>query len=93
MITRDDISAHWYRGLYQLEPLVLDSENYATNGKAPLSFNVIDTSNLMDNAGAINVLVATSPLLENSISATLYTESLVKREESHKALINKLFLR
>ena len=91
MITRDDISAHWYRGPYQLEPLVLDSEDYATNGKAPLSFNVIDTSNLMDHAGAINVLVATSPLLENSISATLYTESLVKREESHKALINKLF--
>jgi hypothetical protein len=54
-------------------------EDYTTNGKAPLS------------SGAINVLVATSPLLENSISATLYTESLVKREESHKALINKLF--
>jgi len=90
MITRDDISAHWYRGPYQLEPLVLDSEDYASSGKAPLSFNVIDTSNLVDHVGAINVLVAASPLLENSISATLYTESIAKREESHKALIDKL---
>jgi hypothetical protein len=63
MITRDDISAHWYRGPYQLELLVLDSEDYASSGKAPLSFNVIDTSNLVDHVGAINVLVATSSLL------------------------------
>jgi hypothetical protein len=41
IITRDDISVHWYRGPYQLEPLVLDSEDYASSGKAPLSFNVI----------------------------------------------------
>jgi hypothetical protein len=39
----------------------------------PTSFNVIDTSNLMDNVGLVNVLVATVPLLEESPSSTIYT--------------------
>ena len=90
-IAHEDITAHWYRNSYQLERLVLDRDEYSTKGKAPILFDVIDTSNLVDHLGAINVLVATSALLKNSISATLYTETLVKKENSHKALIDKLF--
>ena len=47
-------------------------------GDAPLSFNVIDTSNLLDHVGSVNLLVAAIPLLEHNLSATLYTEALVK---------------
>lgn len=90
-INKDVASAHWYRNSYHLEPLVLDGEDYATLGSAPLSFNVIDTSNLVDHLGALNVVVATSPLLMNNLSSSLYTESLVKKEESQKELMDKFF--
>ena len=85
-----DDSAHWYRTPYHLEPLILDGSDYNIRGKAPLVFNIIDTSNLTDHLGAINLLVATSPLLANSLSATLYTESLVKVAEDHKDWIETL---
>ncbi|KAF8551988.1 hypothetical protein OG21DRAFT_1498767 [Imleria badia] len=45
---------------------------------APLSFNVIDTSNILDHAGLVNVLVVTAPLLRKTPSATLYTEALLR---------------
>ncbi|KIX00573.1 uncharacterized protein Z518_09638 [Rhinocladiella mackenziei CBS 650.93] len=40
--------------------------------------------------GALNLLVATAPFLDGSSSASLYTESLVKREETHTAYIDNL---
>ena len=88
--TGDRSQSNWYRDQYHLEALVLDSEDYASNGNAPLIFNVIDTSNLLDHVGAINLLVAASPLLENSICATLYTEALVKKQEDLKALVDDI---
>ncbi|KAA6408388.1 MAG: hypothetical protein FRX48_08130 [Lasallia pustulata] len=91
MHTPDDRSqSNWYRDQYHLDPLILDGEDYASKGNAPLLFNVIDTSNLLDHVGAINILVAASPLLENSISATLYTEALVKKKEDLKALVDSI---
>ena len=86
----DRSQSNWYRDQYHLEPLILDGEDYTSKGKAPLLFNVIDTSNLLDHVGAINILVAASPLLENSISATLYTEALVKKQEDLKALVDSI---
>ncbi len=86
--TGDRSQSNWYRDQYHLEALILDGEDYASSGNAPLLFNVIDTSNLLDHVGPINILVAASPLLENSISATLYTEALVKKQEDLKALVD-----
>ncbi len=88
--TGTDDLAHWYRTPYHLESLILDGSDYNNTGKAPLLFNVIDTSNLSDHLGSINILVATSPLLANSISATLYTEFLVKVADDHKDWIDTL---
>ena len=82
--------SNWYRDQYHLEALILDGEDYSMKGSAPLSFNVIDTSNLLDHVGAINILVAASPLLDNSVSATLYTEALVKTEGDLKALVDNI---
>lgn len=79
--------SNWYRDNYHLEALILDSDDYTSNN-APLLFNVIDTSNLLDHLGAINILVATSPLLENNPSATLYTEALVRQQDDLKALVD-----
>lgn len=65
----------WYRFRNSFDPLVLDSQDYfiRSSCKAPVSFDVIDTSSLCDDLGTLNVLVATSPLLENQLPATLYT--------------------
>ncbi|KAG8723298.1 hypothetical protein FRC09_003899 [Ceratobasidium sp. 395] len=45
----------------------------------PLSFDVIDTSNLLDHLGALNVLVITQPLLKRrpKSQSVLYTETLL----------------
>ncbi|KAH7130048.1 hypothetical protein B0J11DRAFT_612756 [Dendryphion nanum] len=82
------------RDTYHLENIHLDGADYrgsASKNKAPLSFTVIDTSNLIDHIGPVNLLTAVSPLLDDDdVSSYLYTESLVKRESSHKAYIDDL---
>lgn len=68
-------ASSWWRG----SMLKLDGGDYASNldAPAPALFNVIDTSNLMDHVGPMNLLLVTQPLLSTNSSATLYTESLV----------------
>lgn len=58
-------------------PLVLNgfAETTAENGYGP--FDVIDTSNLGDHIGLVNVLSAAAPLLPQHSYAVLYTESLL----------------
>ena len=58
-------------------PLVLDGGDYGHSGGAPTSFNVIETSNIMDHIGLLNVLIAVVPLLSPIPSATLFTEALL----------------
>lgn len=89
-ITGGSSESNWYRDQYHMEPLVLDGEDYLSKGGAPLLFGAIDTSNLLDHVGAINLLVATSPLLENNKSATLYTEALVRQQEDVKKLVDSI---
>ena len=84
------VRAHWYRDRFHFESLVLDGEDYADGCTAPLTFTIIDTSNLIDHVGAINLLVATAPLLANDISATLYTEKLVRVDSTYTSLFHDL---
>ncbi|MCJ1433442.1 hypothetical protein MMC27_002803 [Xylographa pallens] len=82
--------SNWYRDPYHLEPLILDSDDYVSEESAPTLFILIDTSNLLDHLGAINLLVATAPLLDHTIVATLYTEALVKKQDDLKALVDSI---
>ncbi|EON66261.1 hypothetical protein W97_05654 [Coniosporium apollinis CBS 100218] len=86
----NNITANLYRTMYHMEPLALDGVEYATPADAPVSFDVIDTSNLVDHIGAINTLVATSPLLKHSVSPSLHTESLVKQEKNYKERVDSI---
>jgi hypothetical protein len=73
-------TAFHYRSRHEtMEPLVLVEDDYNSNGAAPVCFNVIDTSNLLDHMCGLNLLVATSPLLDGDISSCLYTETVVQR--------------
>ena len=69
--------SNFYSRPWSAQRLRLDGPGFP-NGydRPPLSFNVIDTSNLADDVGFLNILTATIPLLEHSASSTLYTETM-----------------
>lgn len=57
----------------------------------PRQFDVIDTSNLSDSVGLLNLLVHTESLLKDHTCATLYTDMLIHHEveKGRKAVIEK----
>jgi hypothetical protein len=76
----DTDTSYWYRSPWSYTPLILDSPDYGKDGTAPIAFNVIDTSNLLDHLGTLNVLTACAPLLLRLPTSTLRTEMLVPPE-------------
>jgi hypothetical protein len=82
-------SGNIYRDAYHLSPIEFASE-YSERSDPPLKFSVIDTSNLIDHLGALNLLSATSPLLKDGLPSILHTETLVKRKKEYKAYIDSL---
>jgi hypothetical protein len=71
--------------------LVLDGQDYDPKGAnpAPAEFNVIDTSNVADHVGLLNILIATIPLLVPTVSSTLYTETLLVKDDGAVRSINE----
>lgn len=68
-------------------PLLLDG--YSSS--APLeAFDVIDTSNLCDHIGMINMLTATIPLLHRRPSTVLYTETLLMASEKPHEILSSV---
>lgn len=91
-VTGSLTTGSWYRTRFEsFDPLVLNNSEYGPKGDAPVSFTSIDTSNLIDHAGPLNLLVATSPLLAGAPCSTLYTESLVQRNQTLQKFIQNLF--
>ncbi|KAK3989369.1 hypothetical protein QBC44DRAFT_267148 [Cladorrhinum sp. PSN332] len=70
--------------------LTLAKDDYCSGGAAPTSFDVIDTSNLVDHVGALNLLVATSPLLVKDNGSSLFTEVLVNQGSPDKHFMSNL---
>jgi hypothetical protein len=89
---RESQTANWYRSNWGYSLLELDATCYGLNGKAPTSFDVIDTSNLVDHLGILNVLVAAGPLLLNKMTSSIRTEMVILQEttvsESAKAMLS-----
>ncbi|KAL8641389.1 MAG: hypothetical protein Q9226_008643 [Calogaya cf. arnoldii] len=71
--------ARFYTKPWKLQPLRLDGHAGQTESRWPLvdRFDVIDTSNLGDHVGLINMIVATAPLLRTQANSVLCTESLL----------------
>ncbi|KAI0739271.1 hypothetical protein C8Q80DRAFT_1275407 [Daedaleopsis nitida] len=65
---------------FRTKDIRLDKGEYADDG-APAAFNVVETSNLIDHLGLMNILVATIPLASPTPSSVLYTESLLFQGE------------
>ncbi|KAF1952907.1 hypothetical protein CC80DRAFT_571306 [Byssothecium circinans] len=70
-----------YRSFWDYSHLHLDTLDYGNKGTAPITFNVIDTSNLMDHLGSLNMLAAASPLMATDPAATMRTEMLKPRDK------------
>ncbi|KAI2779934.1 hypothetical protein F4815DRAFT_163899 [Daldinia loculata] len=79
-----------FRRQLDIIPIEFDSKAYATPGSAPTKFDVIDTSNLADHIGTLNLLVAAAPLLKTSASSTLWIEKLVKTEKTRRQQFDAL---
>ena len=81
--------AGWYRDQYDLQPLVLDGSDYVSN-KAPMAFDIIDTSNLYDHLGPLNLFIATSPLLRNQPTSVLYVEVQLILHKTYQQLFDDM---
>ncbi|KAK3385364.1 hypothetical protein B0H63DRAFT_181951 [Podospora didyma] len=85
-----DTCAHWYRQEIGFKALRLAESEYGKTGKSPKQFDVIDTSNVSDYYGAVNVLASAGPLLKDGPSSTLYTELMARGKASEKAKFESL---
>ncbi|RPA82864.1 hypothetical protein BJ508DRAFT_375376 [Ascobolus immersus RN42] len=67
-----------YTNPWNAQELVLCQEDYGERSllAAPRTFNVIDTSNLVDHVAFLNLLTTTGPLLRNTVESVLLTETL-----------------
>ncbi|KAI6100535.1 hypothetical protein F5141DRAFT_1031364 [Pisolithus sp. B1] len=72
-------TAPWRQSVVQLDDTLYSP---SASSPAPTSFNVIETSNLLDHLGFQNLLPVTIPLLFDSSSSTLYTEALLPAGDS-----------
>ncbi|TFK74177.1 hypothetical protein BDN72DRAFT_813437 [Pluteus cervinus] len=75
--TTGSTSSGQFASPWTAQELLLDPLEYSQEGVAPSSFNVIDTSNLIDHVGLINLLVCTVPLLLREPYSVLLTEALL----------------
>jgi hypothetical protein len=85
-----EVSANWYRRQWDSKPLRLDKSMYSKEGQGPTNFDMIDTSNLSDHFGTLNLLVSCGPLLRKEPWATVFTNSLVQHGSSQEKALDKL---
>ena len=92
-------SAPAYARQWTFSPMLLNPEDYPQKQQfekstGPTSFNVIDTSNLTDHVGLLNLLVSTIPCLERGPHSSLFIESLLHKPagESQVETFSRLLL-
>ncbi|KXX75673.1 putative protein MSS51, mitochondrial [Madurella mycetomatis] len=78
--------AHRYRHEIGFDVLRLADCEYGVETRAPMQFDVIDTSSLSDRTGVLNLLVSAGPLMRDAPFATLYTQTLRRAASEGKPL-------
>ena len=83
--------ANLYCNCGTFEPLKLEDGHFDRLIKtAPRRFDIIDTSTLICDAGAVQVLVAAVPLLKESPASTLYAEVHANRGQKVRGVVNAI---
>ncbi|PFH50432.1 hypothetical protein AMATHDRAFT_75636 [Amanita thiersii Skay4041] len=79
----DSIETALYMKQWTSTTINLDGGDYGKNcdQRAPLQFDVIDTSNLTDHLGLVNILITTIPLLRRAPTSVIYTNTLLSANE------------
>ncbi|MCJ1355455.1 MAG: hypothetical protein MMC33_005447 [Icmadophila ericetorum] len=75
---------HLYKNVWSSVLLTIDEAQQAT------LFDIIDTSNLVDHVGILNVLPASIPLLKRQSSSVLYTETLLATAEDPEVSLSNM---
>jgi hypothetical protein len=67
-----------YAGPWSSALMKLDGGDYveSTSSRGPLQFDVIDTSNLTDHMGLLNILIPCRPLMQTKPSSIIFTNTL-----------------
>ncbi|KAH7154912.1 TCP-1/cpn60 chaperonin family-domain-containing protein [Dactylonectria estremocensis] len=84
--------ANLYRKLWDSRPLNLNNIYYGRGGAGLAEFDAIDTSNLSDHIGAMNILVAAGPLLKDQPWASISTELMIQSGGVHKHSLEDILL-
>ncbi|KAI1098423.1 hypothetical protein F4804DRAFT_324803 [Jackrogersella minutella] len=79
-----------FRRPFDVTAVEFDPAAYAGTKLAPTKFDAIDTSNLVDVVGTLNVIIAAMPLLKPSASSTLWIETMAKTEGTGKRKLDTL---
>ncbi|KAF6822380.1 mynd finger family protein [Colletotrichum plurivorum] len=85
-----ETSAGWYRRQFDTRPLSLDPAEYGGKQAAPAIFDAIDTSNLADHLGTLNLLMSTLPLLTAQPWSSVFTETMLKKQDTMKEAFDSL---
>jgi hypothetical protein len=66
--------------------LILDGQDYGVGhtAVAPSVFDVVDTSNIEENFGLLNALIAAVPLLARLPTSAIYTKSILAKREKER---------
>ena len=74
-------AAYTFTRPWSTHPLILDGGDYdGAQSGAPLQFNVVETSNVTDSVGLLNLLVVVTPLISPSPSSVVFTETVAPLE-------------
>lgn len=88
-ISKDE-TAHWPRDPFNPECLTLKGSD-CYRDHAPVYFDVVDSSSLLDNLDPITLFMAVSPLLRPQASSVLYTELLLSDDDDSTSPLDHLF--
>ena len=72
-----------YTASWSATLIKLDGSDYVQSAwsRAPLEFNVIDTSNLTNHFGLSNILVPCRPLMQTRPSSVIFTSTLLSHDQ------------
>ncbi|TLS27167.1 hypothetical protein PpBr36_04775 [Pyricularia pennisetigena] len=92
--SRTELNANLFRSQLCNEQLKLDSDWYGPKvseaSAAPILFDAIDSSNLSDHIGVLNIVMSSGPLLKGRPWSALSTESLVSVTTEGKSHFEEL---
>ena len=83
----DSVDPGLYTAPWSSALMKLDGGDYIRSAarRAPLQFNVIDTSNLTDHIGLLNVLIPCRPLMQAKPSSVIFTNTLLPSNDDGMA--------